>query len=134
MEDRAHGGTLGGMVKAALRSAGHALRGMVHAMRRERNVQLFLVPYIFVLLLGSRFSLQSSEWLALVLSGGLFFVTELLNTALERLTDVVDDHLKQTKCTSCFEMVKVAKDVAAAASLVSLVVTVVVVGVVFWPR
>lgn len=105
-----------------LQSAGHAFRGLLNAFGKERNLQLFGVMYLLLLLYVSLLPLTQSEWLALLLSGGLFFITELLNTALERLADAFDDHLKAEHRKESFQGIKMAKDIAASASLMSLFV------------
>lgn len=114
-------------------SARHAIAGFLCAWRGERNVRLFLLGYACVVVLGLFLHLTEGEWLALLVTGGLFLGIELLNTAIEYMADIVDDHLKAAHCTHNFEDLKATKDVAAAASLVSLCITVVTVLVVFYP-
>jgi diacylglycerol kinase len=99
----------------------------------ERNLQLFLPIYILVLILGAMVRLISWEWLALVIAGSMFLSTEILNTAIERLTDVLDDERKVVGRNHYFKMLKAAKDVGAAASLVSLIAMIAVVCIVFGP-
>ena len=115
------------------RSLGFAIEGIIHAFKRERNLRTFLYGYIVVLGCGAYLRLLTWEWLAIVLCGGIFLSTELLNTALERLTDVIDQNRKIEGGTAYHAGLKAAKDVAAAASLVSLIMTVVVICIVFVP-
>ncbi len=107
-----------------LQSAANAFRGLLHAIRKEKNLQLFLGGYLLLLLYASLLPLAIGEWLALFLAGGFFFVTELLNTALERLADAFDDHLKAEHRKENFASIRIAKDIAASASLVSLLVVI----------
>ena len=113
-----------------LKSAGHAFRGLLDAIRKERNLQLFLVIYLLLLLYASLLPLSQSDWLLLGFAGGIFIITELLNTALERLADAFDDHLKAGHRSENFAAIKMAKDIAAGASLVSLFLVVAVSSVV----
>ena len=115
------------------KSFGFALEGLSHAVKMERNLQLFLPVYALLLILGSMVRLIGWEWLALIMAGGMFLSVELLNTALERLTDVLDDQKKITGRTHYHATLKAAKDVGAAASLVSLVAMIAVVCIVFGP-
>jgi diacylglycerol kinase len=108
------------MTQDIFRSARYAFRGLRTAVQSGRNLQLFLVSYLLLVLYASLLPLSSSEWLALLVSGGLFLITELLNTALEHLADAVDDHLKGEHRKESFTAIKMAKDIAASASLVSL--------------
>lgn len=115
------------------RSFGHSLDGFMHAMQMERNLQLFVPVYIIVLVLGGFLRLLPWEWLALIIAGMAFMSVELLNTAVERLTDVFDDQRKSTGRSHYHSTFKAAKDVGAAASLVSLITVITVIVVVFWP-
>ncbi len=116
-----------------LRSFLHALNGLVHAYGKERNLQIFTVVYVLILALGGVIRLLTWEWLALILAGGLFLCVELLNTAMERLTDVLDHERKLLGREEYHAGMKWTKDVAASASLMSLVVVMVVMVMVFWP-
>ncbi len=116
-----------------LKSFLHALHGLLHAYARERNLQIFTVVYVLMLVLGGYVRLLTWEWLALILAGGLFLTVELLNTAIERLTDVLDHERKLLGRTEYHEGMKWTKDVAASASLMSLLIVIVVIVIVFWP-
>jgi undecaprenol kinase len=115
------------------KSFGFAFQGVKHAIKMERNLQLFLPVYALVLILGGMVRLIAWEWLALILAGSMFFSIELLNTAIERLTDVLDDERKVVGRNHYFKMLKAAKDVGAGASLISLIAMIAVVCIVFGP-
>ena len=114
-----------------LRSAGHAYRGLKYALRTERNVRIFATVYVLLLLLGFLLNLKVWEWIIVLLAGAIFMVSELLNTALERLADSVDDHCKKEHGSNCFTALKHTKDIAAASSLVILIVVVMIVAVIY---
>jgi diacylglycerol kinase (ATP) len=111
----------------------HALHGLLHAYARERNLQVFTVVYALILIGAGFIGLLTWEWLALILAGGLFLAVELLNTAIERLSDVLDHERKLLGRAEYHAGMKWTKDVAASASLVSLVIVIVVMVIVFWP-
>lgn len=96
-------------------------------------MQLFIPVYALVLVLGGMVRLITWEWLALILAGGLFLSTELLNTAIERLVDVLDDERKVVGRNHYFKMLKATKDVGAAASLMSLITVIATICIVFAP-
>ncbi len=73
------------------------------------------------------------EWLAILIAGGVFIATELLNTAIEHCADIMDDHHKLLGKKSYHQSIKTIKDVAAGASLVSLILVIIVTITVFWP-
>lgn len=120
-------------MKQAWTSFGYAAAGTVHAFRLERNLRLFAGGYVLILVLGGIVGLLPWEWAALVFAGGLFFSVELLNTALERLSDVLDHERKLLGREAYHEGMKWTKDVSAAASLFSLVTTITITITVFWP-
>lgn len=115
------------------KSFGFAVEGLVHAVQVEPNLQLFLPVYGLVLLLGGMVQLIAWEWLAIIITGCMFVSVELLNTAIERLTDVLDDQKKVVGRNHYFKMLKAAKDTGAAASLISLIAMIAVTCIVFGP-
>jgi undecaprenol kinase len=110
-----------------LRSLGFALEGLTHALRVERNLQLFSAGFIVILIVALSLHLARWEWIALLVSGGAFFAVELFNTALERLTDAVDALPKERANASLHASMKATKDVSAAAALVGFVTMVAVI-------
>lgn len=115
------------------KSFGFAVEGLVHAVQVEPNLQLFLPVYGLVLILGGMVQLITWEWLAIIITGCMFVSVELLNTAIERLTDVLDDQKKVVGRNHYFKMLKAAKDTGAAASLISLIAMIAVTCIVFGP-
>ncbi len=110
-------------MRRTYKSLRNALVGFAHALLTERNFKLFVTVYVCVLLLGALLRISLWEWLALLLSGGNFLSIELLNTALERLTDVCDEYRKASEPMAKLHTgLKAAKDVASAAALVSFII------------
>lgn len=115
------------------RSFGFALTGLKHAWKKERNLRLFAKCYVLVLIAGVCARLLAWEWIAVLATGLGFMVVELLNTAIERLTDALDSNRKLDGTTGFHPLLKAAKDVAAGASLVCLVLVITTLGFVFYP-
>lgn len=103
-----------------------AAEGFWHVVVTQRNFRIQLVCGGVMIAAGSYFHLSAGEWGAVLAVAALVLVTEILNTALESLVDMVtmDYH----------PLAKVAKDVAAAAVLVAALVSVIVGGIVFLPH
>lgn len=121
-------------MRKAMHSLGHAWEGLLHAFVRERNFRLFCIGYAILLSLGYFLRLSPAEWVAVLISGGIFLITELLNTALERLVDAVDELRKTEPSAVAYHTgLKATKDTAAAASLVSLIFFGCVAVIVFLP-
>src|SRR5919107_66919 len=91
----------------------HAYRGMISAVRTQRNMRFHVVVAVAVLV-GSLFlGVSKLELAVLVLTILLVFVTELFNTAMEFVVDLATREYHP--------LAKLAKDVSAGAVLVSSV-------------
>lgn len=113
------------------KSFGYACEGLLHAFQHERNLRLCTLGFGALVLLLIPLALASWEWVTILLAGGTLLAVELLNTALERTIDVIDEHRKALQNGEDIHMgLKAAKDVAAAASLASLVTLIVIVGII----
>lgn len=95
------------------RSFDHAYRGLIYAVRTQRNMR-FHVVVATVVLIGSLFlGVSKLELAVLVLVIMFVFTTELFNTALEFAVDLATKEYHP--------LAKLAKDVSAGAVLVSSV-------------
>jgi diacylglycerol kinase (ATP) len=95
------------------RSFDHAYRGLIFALRTQRNMRFHVVAAT-VVLVGSLFlGVSKLELAVLVLVIMFVFVTEMINTALEFAIDLVTKEYHP--------LAKLAKDVSAGAVLVSSV-------------
>jgi diacylglycerol kinase (ATP) len=95
------------------RSFDHAYRGLIYAVRTQRNMRFHVVAAT-VVLVGSLFlGVSKLELTVLVLVIMFVFVTELFNTALEFAVDLVTKEYHP--------LAKLSKDVSAGAVLVSSV-------------
>ena len=72
----------------ALASVRNALRG-VGFMFSELSIKVLAIATLLTVCAGAYFSVSLAEWCALVLAITLVWAAEGLNTALERLTDLV---------------------------------------------
>ncbi len=107
-------------MKKAARSFGYAFSGFVHAIRSERNLRFFSFGHIALLCIGMIVRVDLLSLIIATFAASLFIVTELLNTAIERLADTVDD-CEKTRLGGHFHIgIKQTKDVASAASLIML--------------
>lgn len=95
------------------RSFEHAYRGVVSAVRSQRNMRFHVLAAVGVLILSLLVGVSELELAVLVLTILVVFVTEMLNTAMEFVVDLVT--------TEYHPLAKLAKDVSAGAVLVSSV-------------
>ncbi len=106
-------------------SLGFALRGLREFFRSELHAIYHSIAAIVVVIAGIVFQVTRYEWLFLVLAISLVFLTEVINTLLERFMDLVHpgQHIKAGQ----------VKDMAASAVLVATVTAIVIGIVVFTP-
>lgn len=113
-------------VKRQLKSFGYAFQGIAHAFATENNMHIHTLASIAVIGAGLFFKVNIVEWCLLVFAITLVLVAEMLNTSLERLTDLVspDSH----------PLAGQAKDVAAGAVTLSAIGAAIIGCLIFLPK
>ena len=109
-----------------LKSFAYAWRGLWKIFHEEQNLKIQAIVGIFAVILGIIYSINRYEWLALVMVIGLVIILETLNSAVERVTDVLKPRINN--------YVKEIKDIMAAAVMLASIVAVVVGLLIFLPR
>ena len=94
-------------------SFGWAARGVRLALASERHLRFHAAATVAVVILAVALPLSGPERALLVLAIGLVWAAELVNTAVERLVDLVSPELHP--------VAGAVKDIAAAAVLVAAV-------------
>jgi diacylglycerol kinase (ATP) len=112
--------------RSLMYSFDYAIRGIVYALRTQRNMRWHFLVTIAVFVAALAFRISGLELVALAFAVGLVLVAELVNTAVEATVDLATDGYEPLAAT--------AKDVAAGAVLVSAVTAVAVGYVVFFAR
>jgi diacylglycerol kinase len=84
------------------------------------------VATVLVVIAGLLLKLQSWEWIVIVLAAGFVWVTEILNTCIERIMDFIS--------TERHPKIGIIKDLAAAAVLMAALTAVVAGAIVFIPK
>lgn len=112
--------------RARLTALQHAIRGITHLVRTERHARYHLLATGVVVCGGLLLSISAGEWCAVVLAMGLVWITEALNTAVERVVDLCSPEHQA--------LAGQAKDLAAGAVLLAALAAVVVGLIVFLPR
>lgn len=112
--------------KHLLESFNHAINGIVHALKHERNMRIHALFAALVLILAAVIGVDRVEFIVLILTIGLVLVAEMLNTALERAVDI--------KTQDYYPLAKTAKDVAAGAVLFAATTATVIGSLIFYSR
>ena len=76
-------------MKKLIRSFGYAFNGVAYAAATQLNFRIHLIAALTAVLLGFILHISLSEWEWILLSIALVLVTEIFNTMIEALTDLV---------------------------------------------
>lgn len=112
-------------LKALLKSFIYAFKGILKVMQYERNMWIHIVIAASVIILGLIVQITRLEWILIICCIGFVLVLEILNTAIENLTDLIapDQNERAAKI----------KDVAAGAVLIAAITALIIGLFVFVP-
>jgi len=113
-------------IRARLRSFYYAGLGIKQFFRQEHNARIHLAAAIVVGFLAWRLKVSVREAIELTIVIGLVWVTEILNTCIEKAMDMIT--------TEHHPQIKIIKDLAAGAVLVAAAVAVIVGSFIFIPK
>lgn len=109
-----------------IKSFSYAFQGIKTFFLTQHNAWIHAMATIIVIILGNIVALSTNEWCWIILSIALVFITEMLNTAIEFLTDIVSPEYHP--------LAKKTKDVAAGGVLVSAIIAVILGLLIFVPK
>jgi len=109
-----------------VKSVTNAINGIAILIREERNAKIHVLALIFAILMGIAYEINMFEWLIISLAASLVFITEAINTAIEKTID----YLTLEKKTA----LKQIKDLAAGAVLIASFFAIIVALIIFIPR
>jgi diacylglycerol kinase (ATP) len=95
-------------------SFNYAIEGLIHVLRRERNMRVHFALATVVLVLAFAYDVTKVELMALLIAISFVLIAEMVNTAVEEMIDLSTGRYDPRA--------KTAKDVAAGAVLISAVV------------
>ncbi|MGL4818892.1 MAG: diacylglycerol kinase family protein [Bacilli bacterium] len=102
-----------------------ATSGIKCAIKQERNLRTHFIISFFVILFATIIGISRTEWCILILLMAFVITTELLNSSVEYVVDLVTEEYHP--------LAKLAKDVAAGAVLIAAATSVVIGLVLFYP-
>ncbi len=112
-------------ISARLKSFRDAGSGLVVLVSEEPNARIHVFIAAIAVVLGALLGIGAEEWRWIIFLIGWVWSAEAINTAIERLCDVVT--------LERHPGIRVAKDVAAGAVLISAISAVIIGGTLFWP-
>ncbi|MEF3691775.1 MAG: diacylglycerol kinase family protein [Candidatus Moraniibacteriota bacterium] len=100
-----------------------ALRGLRYVIKNERNFRVELLIAIFVVFLAIVFNIKIWEFVVLIFLITWVLVTELINTVVERVVDILEPRVHP--------YARLIKDIMASVVLLSAGMSILVGGIIF---
>ena len=100
--------------------------GLNYAIEKEHNLIYIMLFIIVELGLSIFFKIELYEILIIVVTTGITFSLELINTSIEALTDLVT--------TKNNNLAKIAKDSSAASLFIMIMITIISTLIIFVPK
>ena len=113
-------------MKRLIDSMNHALSGIIHAFKTEKNMKIHFAVALLVIAGSVLLHVTRFELIAIVISITLVMLAELINTAVEAIVDLITDEYH--------ELARIAKNVAAGAVVLTAVNALVVGYLVFFRK
>jgi diacylglycerol kinase (ATP) len=104
----------------------YAFEGLIEFVRTEHNAWLHFLATGVVIALAFIFGVTEMEAIALIVAVAFVWITEILNTALEKAMDFITKEYN--------ENIKVIKDLSAGAVLVAAIAALLIGLIVFVPK
>ena len=112
--------------RSRIASFRYAFSGMGYLLRTQRNAWIHATATVCVTALGAWLALDRVEWAVLVLTIGLVWMAEFINTALEATVNLASPDIHP--------LAKAGKDVGAAAVLIAAITSIVIGLLILVPR
>ena len=113
-------------VKNRANSFKYAFKGLWTMFSEEPNFRVHFLAALTTVLFGIFFKLNGTEWILITIVIGFVLVSEIFNSAIERIADFVSPEHNQ--------IVGITKDLCAAMVLVAALVSVIVGLIIFVPK
>lgn len=112
--------------RSIIESFNYAVSGIIIALKTEKNMRIHYLIALSVILLSLFFDFSRTEFLLLLFAISLVVVAEMVNTALERVVDLITEEYHP--------LARLVKDVAAGAVLIAAINSMVVGYLLFFDR
>lgn len=104
----------------------YAFRGIITAIKEERNMKIHVSIATLVVILGLLLPLSKIEWFSIIIIISLVISAEIFNTAIETVVNLVSPKYN--------ELAKKAKDLSAGAVFVLAICSVIIGLIIFMPK
>ncbi len=113
-------------ISSRLKSFSYAFAGMRQFFKKEVHAKFHLAATLAVVFLSFYFRVNTMEAIALTISISLVWISEMINTAIEKAMDLVSREINP--------QIKLVKDVAAGAVLLAAICALIVGTLIFIPK
>lgn len=107
-----------------------AFSGLWYALRTQRNMRIHILIAAAVAIMGLWLQVSAEQWAILAATTGLVLLSEMINTVVEGVVDLV--------CPDYHPLAKTVKDVMAGgvvlAAMVAVIVGLLILGPPLWDR
>ncbi len=107
-------------------SFGLAFSGIWYALKTQPNFRFHLLASIVAIFAGISLKISHIEWVVIALTAVLVITSEMINTAIESMTNLITTEHRLSA--------KIAKDVSAGVVLVSAIGSLIVAAIIFLPK
>jgi diacylglycerol kinase len=113
-------------LKKRIKSFYYAFSGIKIAVKTQHNLQIHLIAVFIVLIFGFLLKINVTEWLILIIIFSLVISSEIINSAIELITDIISPeyNIKAGK----------VKDMAAGAVLINAIAALIIGIIIFAPK
>ncbi len=109
-----------------IQSFKYAFNGLKILFREEHNARIHLAVSLLVVICGFIFRISIVEWMIICLAIGLVISMEIINSAIENLSDFVSPEYHK--------LIQKVKDLSAVAVLVCSISSVIIGSLIFIPK
>ncbi len=106
------------MILKSFKSFRYAIRGIGKVIRYENNAKVHLMATIAVIVAGFYLRISFRDWCLLLFSIAIVWISEIINTAIEKLVDLASPSFNEKAGT--------VKDISAGAVLVASIFAVII--------
>jgi diacylglycerol kinase len=114
------------MILKTFKSFGFAFKGLFLVLKKENNMKVHLLAATAVIATAFYLRISIKDWCLLLFAIALVLVTEIINTSIEKLVDMVSPE-RDKKAGA-------VKDMAAAAVLVASFFAFLIGVIIFWNK
>ena len=105
-------------IKNRLKSFGFACSGIFQFFITETHAKVHCFAAFITIALSIYLDINKMDWLFIIVAIGMVLITEMVNTAMEKLVDIVSPEFSETA--------EFVKDVAAGSVLVAAIIAMII--------